>query len=89
MIFFTQDEQLALLGRKILETTWRKFPTLTHNQIALTWIIYDPPVFTNTGGTLTPDTFWNYPVRGFTYRSRYRKNISYQHSPTILLSRIT
>ncbi|CDN13131.1 MAG: serine hydrolase [Richelia sp.] len=68
MTFFTQDQQLAQLGNQILETTWAEFPNLAHNQIALTWIVYDPPVLVNTGGALTPDAFWNHPVRGFTYR---------------------
>ncbi|MEL6166884.1 MAG: serine hydrolase, partial [Cyanobacteria bacterium J06628_3] len=42
------------------------------NQIALTWIIYDPPVPVNTGGALTPNAFWNHPVRGFNYRGEER-----------------
>jgi len=68
MIFFSKDEQLENLGNGILEATWAAFPTLARNQIALTWIVYDPPVPVNTGGALTPDAFWNHPVRGFTYR---------------------
>ncbi|MBD2435643.1 serine hydrolase [Nostoc sp. FACHB-110] len=68
MVFFKKDEQLENLGNGILEATWATFPTLARNQIALTWIVYDPPVPVNTGGALTPDAFWNHPVRGFTYR---------------------
>ncbi|MFN6572622.1 serine hydrolase [Dendronalium sp. ChiSLP03b] len=68
MIFFRKDEQLENLGNGILESTWAAFPNLARNQIALTWIVYDPPVPVNTGGALTPDAFWNHPVRGFTYR---------------------
>lgn len=68
MNFFNKDEQLENLGNGILEATWAAFPTLARNQIALTWIVYDPPVLVNTGGALTPDAFWNHPVRGFTYR---------------------
>ncbi|MBH8573891.1 serine hydrolase [Nostocaceae cyanobacterium CENA369] len=68
MIFFRKDEQLENLGNGILESTWSAFGTLARNQIALTWIVYDPPVPVNTGGALTPDAFWNHPVRGFTYR---------------------
>ncbi|MBE9005559.1 serine hydrolase [Fortiea sp. LEGE XX443] len=68
MVFFRKDEQLENLGNDILEATWAAFPTLAQNQIALTWIVYDPPVPVNTGGALTPDAFWNHPVRGFTYR---------------------
>lgn len=68
MIFFSQDEQLENLSNGILEATWAEFPTLARNQIALTWIVYDPPVPVNTGGALTPKAFWNHSVRGFTYR---------------------
>ena len=68
MIFFNQDEQLEQLGNSILEATWAALPTLNRNQIALTWIVYDPPVLVNTGGALTPNAFWSHPVRGFTYR---------------------
>ncbi len=68
MIFFNKDEQLENLGLGILDATWAAFPTLARNQIALTWVVYDPPVPVNTGGALTPNAFWNHPVRGFTYR---------------------
>jgi hypothetical protein len=68
MVFFQKDEQLENLGNGILEATWATFPTLARNQIALTWVVYDPPVPVNTGGALTPDAFWNHSVRGFTYR---------------------
>ncbi|MGF1990867.1 MAG: serine hydrolase [Nostoc sp. ZfuVER08] len=68
MIFFNKDEQLENLGNGILDATWAAFPTLARNQIALTLVVYDPPVPVNTGGALTPDAFWNHPVRGFTYR---------------------
>ncbi|BAY16778.1 hypothetical protein NIES2109_18940 [Nostoc sp. HK-01] len=68
MVFFRKDEQLENLGNGILEATWATFPTLAQNQIALTWVVYDPPVLVNTGGALTPDAFWHHPVRGFTYR---------------------
>jgi beta-lactamase class A len=56
----------------VLENTLSQFSTLAREQIALTWIVYDPPVLVNTGGALTPDAFWNHPVRGFTYRGRER-----------------
>lgn len=68
MIFFKKDEQLKNLGNGILEATWATFGSLARNQVALTWIVYDPPVPVNTGGALTPDAFWDHPVRGFTYR---------------------
>lgn len=68
MTFFRKDEEIETLGDRILEATEAKFPQLTRNQIALTWIVYDPPVPVNTGGALSPQAFWNYPVRGFSYR---------------------
>lgn len=68
MTFFQKDEQLEKLGDRILETTWAQFPGLARNQIALTWIVYDPPVPVNTGGALSPTEFWKHQVRGFSYR---------------------
>lgn len=67
MTFFRKDEQLEHLGDRVLEATWAEFSGLARNQIALTWIVYDPPVPVNTGGALSPQAFWNYPVRGFSY----------------------
>ncbi len=72
MVFFNKDEQLENLGNRILEATWAKFPTLAPNQIALTWVVYDPPVPVNTGGALTPNAFWEHLVRGFSYRGGER-----------------
>ena len=68
MTFFRKDEQLETLGNRVLEETWAEFPSLARNQIALTWIVYDPPVPVNTGGALSPEAFWNYPIRGYSYR---------------------
>ena len=68
MTFFRQDNQLTQLATAILEQTWIQFPNLAKNQIALTWIVYDPPVIVNTGGALSAEEFWQYPVRGFSYR---------------------
>lgn len=68
MTFFRKDEQLEQLGNRILESTWAKFPGLARNQMALTWIVYDPPVPVNTGGALSAQEFWKYQVRGFSYR---------------------
>jgi hypothetical protein len=66
--FFKKDEQLSQLGDRILETTWREFPHLAQNQIAMTWIVYDPPVMVNTGGALSAEEFWKHSPRGFQYR---------------------
>jgi hypothetical protein len=68
MAFFHPDQQLVALGQEILEATWREFSGLARNQIALTWLVYTPPVPVNTGGALSPEEFWQYPIRGFSYR---------------------
>lgn len=68
MTFFRKDEQLEKLGDRILEETWAEFPTLKRNAIAMTWIVYDPPISVNTGGALSPQAFWSHAVRGFSYR---------------------
>lgn len=68
MPFFTRDEQLEKLGDRILQETWATFPKLAQNQVAMTWLIYPPPAPVNTGGALSPQEFWQYPVKGFGYR---------------------
>jgi len=68
MTFFRKDEQLDKLGNEILEATWAEFPELAPNQIALSWLVYDPPVLVNTGGALSAEEFWKHQVRGFSYR---------------------
>ncbi|KAM3115308.1 serine hydrolase [Phormidesmis sp. 146-33] len=68
MTFFHKDETLQTLGDRILEATWREFPALAQNQIAMTWIVYDAPVFVNTGGAVNVDDFWQRSPRGFQYR---------------------
>jgi len=68
MSFFQSDDQLQTQGQSILEAVWARFPGLAPNQVALTWFVYDPPFITNTGGSISPQEFWQYPVRGFSYR---------------------
>ena len=67
-MFFQKDGQLEAVGDRILEATWKQFSGLARNQIALTWIVYDPPIRVNTGGSITPEEFWKYSPRGFSYR---------------------
>lgn len=67
-MFFHKNEQLETLGDRILEATWAEFPGLARNQIALTWLVYDPPAPVNTGGALSAEAFWHYSPRGFSYR---------------------
>ncbi|MFM1841910.1 MAG: hypothetical protein RLZZ490_646 [Cyanobacteriota bacterium] len=68
MPFFKPDPALGTLVEAILETTWQAFPALQRDQIALTWLVYDAPVVVNTGGAISANEFWKYPVRGFSYR---------------------
>ncbi|MEM6613364.1 MAG: serine hydrolase [Cyanobacteria bacterium P01_C01_bin.72] len=68
MPFFRSDDKLAATAIQILETARAKFPTLTRDKIALTWIVYEEPVIVNTGGALSPEEFWKYKVKGFSYR---------------------
>ena len=72
MTFFHKDEQLETLGTRILEAAKAEFTGLTADRIALTWIVYDPPVRVNTGGALSPEEFWKYQPRGFGNRASER-----------------
>jgi len=67
-MFFRRDEQLQAWGDRILENTWAAFPTLARNQIAMTWLAYEPPYRVNIGGAITPTDFWQYAPAGFSYR---------------------
>lgn len=68
MSFFSPDAQLTTVANQILQATRENFPTLTRDKIALTWIVYEEPVIVNTGGALSASEFWQYPVKGFSYR---------------------
>lgn len=68
MTFFQKSDELEALLASILDATWAEFPSLAQNQIAITWIVYDQPVPVNTGGALSAEEFWKYPIRGFSYR---------------------
>lgn len=72
MTFFRQDEQLETLGTSIIEAAKAEFTELAGDRIALTWIVYDPPVRVNTGGALSPEEFWKYQPRGFGNRASER-----------------
>ncbi|MEL6470171.1 MAG: serine hydrolase [Cyanobacteria bacterium J06623_4] len=66
--FFTPDPELRTQLDTILESLWEAFPQLVQNQIALTWIRYDPPYRINTGGALSAEEFWKYTPKGISYR---------------------
>ncbi|MGF1494926.1 MAG: serine hydrolase [Microcoleaceae cyanobacterium] len=72
MTFFQTNEQLKALGQGVLDAAYGAYPKLAADQLSLTWLVYDPPIAVNTGGALTPEEFWSYPVRGFTYRGEER-----------------
>jgi beta-lactamase class A len=72
MTFFRQDEQLETLGTSIIEAAKAEFTGITADRIAVTWIVYDPPVRVNTGGALSPEEFWKYEPRGFGNRASER-----------------
>jgi len=72
MTFFHKDEQLETLGTSIIEAARAEFTELAGDRIALTWIVYDPPVRVNTGGALSPEEFWKYQPRGFGNRATER-----------------
>ncbi len=72
MLFYNSDPHLTELAEQALAATWAEFPNLGREQIALTWIVYDRPFPVNTGGAITPDELWRYPVRGYSYRSGER-----------------
>jgi hypothetical protein len=66
--FFQDDESLSAIGQQLLNHVWQQFTWLDPEQLALTWLVYDSPVPVNTGGALSPEEFWQHPVRGFSYR---------------------
>jgi hypothetical protein len=68
MTFFHQDQQLEQLATGILEKVWAKFPEMGQDSLALTWIVYEAPVIVNTGGAISPEEFWQHPIKGFNYR---------------------
>jgi beta-lactamase class A len=72
MPFYQSDSQLTTLAEQALAATWTEFPTLQRDQIAVTWLVYDRPIPVNTGGAITSDELWKYPVRGFNYRGDER-----------------
>lgn len=66
--FFDADPTLSAALDQVLQATWAEFPDLAQNQIAVTWIVYDPPYFVNTGGALSVEEFWQHRPRGASYR---------------------
>jgi len=68
MLFFQANTYLTELVTRTLQATWQQFPWLGQQDIALTLLVYPPPIPVNTGGALTAAEFWQYTVPGANYR---------------------
>ena len=66
--FFIPTASLHTQLNQILDTVWDTYPDLAQNQIAITWITYNPPYRINTGGALSAEEFWKYQPEGASYR---------------------
>lgn len=65
--FFAPDPDLQTALEQVLEQVRAEF-SLTPTQLAVTWVVYDPPYIVNTGGALSADDFWQHRPRGASYR---------------------
>lgn len=66
--FFSDAADLNQGLKQALDQLWEAFPYLAPHQIAVTWVVYDPPYITNTGGALSAQEFWQHRPRGASYR---------------------
>ena len=66
--FFWPEARLQSRLEQVIEETQTAFPQLAPNQIAVTWISYEPPYRVNTGGAITAEEFWQYRPGGASYR---------------------
>lgn len=66
--FFTDDADLSQRLNQALDQLWGAFPNLAPHQIAVTWVVYEPPYITNTGGALSAHDFWQRLPKGASYR---------------------
>ncbi|MGD1927546.1 MAG: serine hydrolase [Leptolyngbyaceae cyanobacterium] len=66
--FFQRNSDLQAVLDQVLEQTWTEFPKLARNQIAATWIVYEPPFPINTGGAISAADFWQQSPPGASYR---------------------
>lgn len=65
--FFVPDSTLQTHLEQVVVQLQAEF-SLAPTQIAVTWIVYDPPYITNTGGALSATDFWQHRPRGASYR---------------------
>jgi hypothetical protein len=68
MNFFSSDTALTTIGQEILQSAQQTFDDLELEQIALTWLVYEPEAPINTGGAIRAEDFWKYRPRGFSQR---------------------
>lgn len=68
MVFFREDGELNPLGQELLGQLEQRFSHFNREDLALTWLVYDPPVIVNTGGALSQEEFWKHRVRGFQHQ---------------------
>ena len=68
LTFFTDDADLNQRLKQALDALWADCPTLAPHQIAVTWVVYEPPYLTNTGGALSAHEFWQHHPKGASYR---------------------
>lgn len=68
MTFFKPDDHLKSIIKQLLESTWAEFPELRPNQCALTLLVYDTSVVIEKEEIIFPMDFWQYPIKGFSYR---------------------
>lgn len=66
--FFESDPDLQTRLESGLQAAWETFSGLARNQIAATWLVYDPPFPINTGGAISVADFWQQRPRGASYR---------------------
>lgn len=66
-LFFTPDPALQTTLEQVINQVRSEF-ALTPTQVAVTWIVYDSPYITNTGGALSATDFWQRQPRGASYR---------------------
>lgn len=66
--FFVLDADMERHLSAIVQQLRSDFSGLGQTQIAMTWVMYEPPYITNTGGALTAEAFWQHQPRGAAYR---------------------
>lgn len=66
--FFAPDADMEQYLSDVVQQLRSDFPTLGQTQIAITWVVYEPPYITNTGGALTAEAFWQHRPKGAAYR---------------------